>query len=422
METQQVAASVEAAREALGGDLEAELVIAFGRAFHQSGVPSDQLEELMRGTALALDIELQVTALPTSITAAIGHGYAQKVVLLRLEPGIIDLRRLSLLNAVYERVLRRRVACPDALKDVERIARLPHAVGPLPTVFAYLVLSLGASIILGGRELEHVASGLVGLAVGLVAVLGRRNLAIARLFDVLAAFVTTVIVSTFAARVHPIAVYVPLVAGVVQLVPGLQITAALHELAYRNLVAGTARLGGVLMTLVSLGCGFALGIAVVGPTAMHVAPVRTYPLSPLAIALATLAIATAIAILQNARAADIPWVIGSCAVAEVAYRIAGGLPGHQVATFGAALVVGLFTGAGARYARIPQAVLLIPGVLILVPGALSYESVLYLLQSDAGKGGALAVNAGVAASEIVAGLLLAQLFVSPRALPGTTAP
>ena len=89
------------------------------------------------------------------------------------------------------------------------------------------------------------------------------------------------------------------------------------------------------------------------------------------------------------------------------------LPGYQVATFGAALSVGLLTSLGSRYAKIPQAVLLIPGLLILVPGSLSYESILYVLQSQAADAAGIAVNSVIAAVEIVAGILLAQLFVAP---------
>jgi len=413
METPRVAESEAAAKGALAGDPSAQLVMALGRAYHQAGVSSDQLEDLMSVAARSLGLELQVTALPTSITAAIGPGDAQRIVLLRLEPGAIDLRRLSLLNLVFERIVHRQTSPATATREVERIAALRHDARPLQGVAAYTLLSLGAAVILGGHEQENLAAAIVGLAVGLLSVIGQRSATVGRLFEVLAAFVATAIVTLYAAVFHPLNVYVPLVAGVIQLLPGLQLTSALHELAYRNLVAGTARLGGVLMTLLSLGCGFALGIAILGPGQMHVGEIAFNPLPWYELTLAVLAIGTAVAILENARRIDYPLVLASCAVAEVSYRLFAALPGHQLATFGAALVVGLLTSAGARLARLPQAVLLVPGLIILVPGSLSYESVLYVLQSNASGAVAIAVNSVLAAVEIVAGLLLAQLFLTP---------
>ena len=401
-------------REIVADEPRTALVIAIGRAFHQSGMPSDQLEAVMHRTAAALDLELQVTALPTSITAAAGPANAQRVVLLRLEPGAIDLRRLALLNILYDRILAGAISTRQALTDVGRIVAATRAIAPVRTLAAYCALSVGVSIVLGGHLDEGIVSATIGLAVGATSIAARYADTIDRLFEVLAAFLATVIVSMYAGHLSPLAVYVPLVAGVVAVVPGWQLTAALHELAYRNLVAGTARLGSVFMTLISLGCGFALGIAVVGPGALHVSRIAYAPVPWYALVAAVLGIAIGIGVLQHTRPIDVPWLLASCGTAEIAYRIFANSPAYQVATFGAAVTVGILANALARFARVPQAVLLIPGVIIIVPGALSYESILFILQSDAADAGAIALNAVIGAVEIVAGLLLSQLVVAPQ--------
>jgi uncharacterized membrane protein YjjP (DUF1212 family) len=414
MDEERIAASEAEAESMVAGDPAAELVLALGRGLHQAGVPSDSLEETMQLCAGAVHLELQVTALPTSITAAIGPGYAQKVILLRLEPGVIDLERLAALNAVLEGVVAGRLAAPEALAEVERIASHTHRVPPAFTIAGFLLLSLGASIILGGRNQENTASALIGVAAGVLAVTRRHFQLIDRLFEVLAAFVATVIVTAYSRFVAPIDVYIPIVAGVVQLLPGLQLTTALHELAYRNLVAGTARLGSVLMTLLLLGCGFALGIAVVGTGAMHMEPLVFRPIPWYVLAAAVVCVSGGISILQNARLADYRWVLASCAVAEIVYRVLVATPSFQVASFGAALVVGLTAILGSRFLRVPVAVLLVPGVLILVPGSLSYESILFTIQRDSGDAAGIALTTVIASVELVCGLLLAQLLVPPE--------
>ena len=403
-----------AAQDAVRSDVRAALVMALGRAYHQAGAPTDQLEDIMHRAAGALALELQVTALPTSITAALGPPEAQRVVLLRLEPGFVDLQRLALLNGVYDRILASAVAPPGALHEIDVISAAKPELAPYVAIPAFCALSVGVSIVLGGRLQEGIVSALVGVAVGCVWVVARRSVTVDRLFEVLAAFLATIVVTLYATHVAPIAVYVPLVAGVVQVLPGFQLTTALHELAYRNLVAGTSRLGAVLMTLLSLGCGFALGIAVVGPSALHVSKITYAPVAWYALAFAVVAIASGIAVLEDARPVDFPWVIGSCAVAEIAFRLFEASPAFQVATFGAAVAVGVLANVCARFARVPQEVLLIPGVIIIVPGALSYESILFILQSDAADAATIATNAVIAAVEIVSGLLLAQLFIAPR--------
>jgi uncharacterized membrane protein YjjB (DUF3815 family) len=72
----------------------------------------------------------------------------------------------------------------------------------------------------------------------------------------------------------------------------------------------------------------------------------------------------------------------------------------------------LVANGGARYLRVPQPVLLVPAVHVLVPGSLSYQSVLWFVSAkNYGDAATLAVNAIVAAILIVAGLLLSQLIV-----------
>ncbi len=399
--------------DALAGEPDAELVMAFGRAYHQAGLPVDELEQTMHLAAAALGVELQVNVLPTSITAAIGPGDAQRVVLLRLEPGTVDLSRLSLLNVVFRAIVERRTTTRAALADVERIAVMVNATPAPLWIAAYCVLSVGAAILIGGHAREIAAAAVIGVAVGALSVAGRYLTAVDRLFEVLAGFTATLVVTAFSRYVGHLAVYIPIVAGVVQLLPGLQLTEALQELASRNVVAGTARLGGAVMTLLSLGCGFALGIAAVGPGALHLDPIRFAPIPVPELVLAVAAIASAIAILLNARPPDYPWVACACVVAETAYRAFSASPAFQVATFGGALAVGVAAKLASRYARVPETILLVPGLLILVPGALSYESILYLLQSDAANGGGIAVTAIVAAVEIVSGLLLSTLFFTP---------
>ncbi len=413
MESAAVVASQAAAHEAVADRPRAELVIALGRAYHQSGVASDQLEELMHRAADALDLELQVSALPTSITVACGPPEAQQVVLLRLAPGEIDLRRLALLNEVLDRIGRGSLSMADALVEVRRIAAIDGRMPAAVIVAAYCALSTGVAIVLGGGLHEALASAAIGVAVGVVSLLRARVAAVERLFEVLAGCIATVIASLYARNVAPLSVYVPLVAGVVQVLPGW-LTTALQELASHNLVAGTSRLGSVFMTLLSLGCGFALGIALVGPGALHSGTIHYAPVPAAALLAAVAAVAFGIGVLERSRKADFGWVFGSCALAELAYRAFAATPAFQVATFAAAFAVAVFANVGARYLRVPRAVLLIPGVIMIVPSSLSYESILYIIQSNAADAGPIALNAVVASVEIVSGVLLAQLIVAPR--------
>jgi len=77
-----------------------ELLLALGRGLHQAGLATDALEEILHDVAIACGVALQVNVLPTSLTLAVGAGFAQRLMILRLEPGRLHLRKLALLEAV----------------------------------------------------------------------------------------------------------------------------------------------------------------------------------------------------------------------------------------------------------------------------------------------------------------------------------
>jgi uncharacterized membrane protein YjjP (DUF1212 family) len=367
----------------------------------------------LRGAASTLGVAIQVNALPTSLMVAVGPPTEQQLVILRLEPGKLNLRKLAMLNELYDRMRARTVDIDTTVTEIASIDSIVRPRPPIVTIAAYALLSLGASILLGGGPREMQVSTLTGLAIGVIAAISDRNPAVERLYEVLAAFVATLVVAGYEMVFGPVALYIAIIAGVVQLLPGFTLTSALHELASRHLVAGTARLGAVLVTLLSLGCGFALGVAIVGP-GLFAAPTLSPVHAPgLMVIPAALAMAAAIAVILRARFQDFGWVCASCVIAIVASRVFATLPGHQVAAFGAAFLVGVLTNLGARYWKIPQAVVLVPGILVLVPGSLSYESILYVFQNDVTNALDIAVDVGLAAILIVSGTLLSQIIVRP---------
>ena len=395
-------------------DAATDLLVALGRAMHQADTTTDELETTLRDCAAALGVEVQVDALPTSLTLAVGPRNHQHTVILRLEPGRLDLRKLALLSGVTQEI---RLGTLPSTQALIEIATIDTTIKPEPvplTVVGYGLLSCGAAVLLGGGGREIEVSTCIGLAIGIIAAIGDRAPAIARVFEVLGAFVATLVVALFARYVGPIALYIAIIAGVIALLPGYTFTTALHELAARHLIAGTARLGGALVTLLSLGCGFALAVALTGES-FFTAPVLSPVHAPGPwIVPAALAMAVSLAIILHARIVDLGWICVSCVIAIAAMRIFATLPGYHVAAFTAAFVVGVLTNLASRYLNIPQAVILVPGIIVLVPGSLSYESILYVFQNNVTSALDVALDAALTAILIVAGTLLSQILVTPR--------
>jgi uncharacterized membrane protein YjjP (DUF1212 family) len=389
-----------------------ELLLALSRALHQAGLASDALEDAIHDVGKCLELAVQINALPTTLTLAIGPPFAQRLVVLRLEPGKLNLRKLALLETLMVK-LRSGLEPGFALAEVVRIDAVVPPEAPAQTIAAYALLSCGASLLLGGGRDEVVVSTIGGIAIGAIAALARRYRRIDRVFEVAAAFVATLIIALWERFGTPVSLYVTLIAGVVQLLPGYSLTTALHELASRNLVSGTSRLGGVLVTLLSLGSGFALGAGLAGSAivdAPTVSPGHTTLASTL---LAAALMGLAIVSILSARYRDVGWIVAASVGTVGLARFFAALGIVEANPFATAFTIGLVTDLAARYLRIPQSVVLVPALLVLVPGSISYESLLYVFQADQSDAISLAMRALLAAILIVSGFLTSQLVALP---------
>jgi uncharacterized membrane protein YjjB (DUF3815 family) len=202
-------------------------------------------------------------------------------------------------------------------------------------------------------------------------------------------------------------------AGVVTLLPGLGLTTALTELATRNLASGTARFSGAAVTL--LGIGFGVGL---GTHAASLLPPTPPPpptvWGPQALAVAVIGAAAAFAVLLQARPRDLGWIVLACGIAFTGARLGATLIGPELGAFGGALLVGLASNGFARHFDRPSAVLLVPGLLILVPGSIGFRSVFSLLENDAVSGVNAAFKMILVATSLVAGILLASITLPPK--------
>ncbi len=336
--------------------------------------------------------------------------------MLRLDPARPNLRKLALLNEIFDELQAGKITLDTAtahLRSIDERCPPPNAIASL---FALAGVAMGVAVLLGGGIHELLVAALIGACTGVLSFFTTRNATMDRLFQFFAAFAATLIVAAYTHFVAPVNLYIAIVAGVVVLLPGYSLTLALHELANQELIAGTARLGRVLAILLALGCGAILGFAVVGASILHTGDVRPHPVGPMYWVPAIVLLSVGLSIELDARLRDYPWVFLASFVALGTTFYFNLLPLHQVTPFIAALICGLVANGGARYLRVPQPIMLVPALHVLVPGSLSYQSVLWIVSRDYSDAATLATSAVLSAILIVAGLLLSQLLVPADAL------
>jgi len=380
-------------------------LLRFALALHSCGTPAHRLEAAVRRLSQALGLPAEVLATPTSLTV----GLDQRVRIFRVQPGEIHLARLVGVDAVGSQV------AAGQLDLQEAGSRLAALEGRTPALhwqlLASAAASAGAAGLLGGGWWDVAAAGLLGLLIGqLLTSLGRSE-RLGRLAPLLAALLASSAAGALGSLL-PLSVPLLTVSGVICLVPGLTLTVGVSEVAERHWAAGSARLTGAVGDFLLLGVGVALGARLVADLAPLGQPQPALPTWAQLVAL--LVAPLAFALLFGARRQDAPVIALTSWLAFYGARLGAELAGPELGAGLGAALVGVAGNLQARWRRVPAAVAIFPGILILVPGIVGFRGVEAMLHDQVLDGVDTAFSALLVAASLVTGLLAAQAAVPSR--------
>ncbi|GJM44592.1 MAG: hypothetical protein DHS20C21_14340 [Gemmatimonadota bacterium] len=388
-----------------------------GRALHRFGAPAHRLETSLERAAAHLGVVAQFFATPTAFFASFedpARADHPATLLNRTDPGDVDLERLAELDAVLEDVARGAMTCRAGADRVREVVNAPPRYGAVLTAACFVVASAAAARFFGGGVREIVTVATIGLSTGLLAVASPRFPLVGRVFEPAAAFVAALVAGAAAWWIGPLSAHVAVLAGLIVLIPGLTLTTAMTEISTRHLVSGTARLTGAFVLFLSIGFGVALGTRVIELWLGPVPVADPVPLPTWTLALAMMAAAASFTVLFRARPGDFPWILASGVLAFAGARWGALVLGPELGAFVGAALVGAGGNLYANLSRRPASIPVVPGIVLLVPGSIGFESLSSLLASDVVAGMETAFRMSLVAVALVTGLLLANVIVPPR--------
>ena len=395
-------------------------LVRLGIAMHEVGFASHEIESSVREAARALETAAEVFATPTALFIGVGPQGAQRTLLHRLEPANDDISGMADVLDIARAICAGAVAPREAEAQLDALTRAraipPSHQAHVEWIFAFAISSGGAAALFGGGGAE------VGMALALSTLIA----CIARLTSIGAAPVlgecVIAMTSSFGASLAGSLGWISApdivaLASIIVFLPGLAMTRGLADLARRDLAAGTARLMGALTGFLSLGLGVALGHALTRG-AVDVLALPDLPLAPPAThwslkVIASLVTPPALAVLLNARRREVLAIGVGTVIASLGTEFGAALMGPNLGVGLGALALGLFANAWASRRRRPTATILVPGLILLVPGTMGLRSLELLMSAKTVDGISIAFETLWISAALVAGLVVANALNPP---------
>ncbi len=392
----------------------AALVLNLGRALLHVGSPAHRLEDAMQIMASRLGLQAEFFSTPTALIVSLGDGEKQRTFLARSEPGSTNLAKLADLTEVMEDLASGRLEPEAADERVRAIDQAPAIYGYWRQLLGFIALSGGITPLIGGGWREMLLALVLGTITGLIVLWLRRHVERSRLASPLTATVITFL-GVLWCSIDPQTALVPaVIASIIALVPGMDLTTASRELATGHLVSGSSRLAFALMVFALLALGLVLGgLAgqwLVGPVELVGTATSPDWLPVVGVLLAALGLM----LLNQAHRRDWVWILLACSIAYVGSRVGLMIEAPVVGAFIGALAVGLAGNLFATMTGRPGSIMHLPGLIMLVPGSIGLRSLATLLADDVLSGIETAAMAGMIAVALTTGMILASVLLPPR--------
>lgn len=388
------------------------------KALHTYGVPTYELERLGTTVAEQLGYGLQCIVVPTSITMTFMQEEDKpRTYVIRSNSGEVNVDKLRRTMDVANAVISDELSTEEGAQELNKIAKDKPVHNNFWMVFCFSLVSAAIARIFSGGWQEVVTAAAIGAVVGVLVNSGSRLQTVSSLMPALCAFVGSLISFGFNQWFGLGSTYIPIVSGIIILVPGMMLTIAMAELATHNLVSGTARLLGAGMIFIQMAFGVAIGSQLANYLFINNAVVQTEALPSWSLWIALMATAYSFMVLFQSRWRELPWIIIATCGAYFISQWGVAQMGAATGAFMGALSVGLFANLAYRIKQVPTSAIMMPGFIILVPGSVGFKSLTAILEHDIIGGLEIAFSMVITGISLVTGLLISSIATLPKSKP-----
>ncbi len=394
---------------------QANILLHICRAISEAGAPAHRLESYMQVISDKFKLEASFFAMPTAVLASIGEDeYSQRSYMIKTDPNDINLSTLHTINEVINDLENDAIDLDTAIKSIKAITSKPAEYPDWLFALCFGLVGGGFTTLFSGSWYDVVTASFLGLMTGIIAIYSKPYKYLSQLLTPLAAMMVGFTAVTVSHIWQTIDHFLVSLAGLIIMVPGLGITIAMRELSTGHLVSGSSRMAGAVTTLFLLSFGLALGYliaqSVYGETMVN----KMANVPAWFNYLALIITALSFSVLFKARFADTFWIFLSIGLAFAGSSLIGLWMEQPFKSLAAVLLVSV---AGNIYSRIssnPASVMHIPGIILLVPGSIGFNSLSAMYTNDTMTGVQAAFNAVLIAVAISVGLLVGNLIVPPK--------
>lgn len=400
--------------------IEARFIKLMARRLHEYGAGAHRLETAVSDVAEQLGIRCSVFSNPTSIFITFsGFEFDEDDLvlpaqLIRVSPGDLDIGRLTEVDHVSQDVAEGALAVERGIDRLKEIARRRPIFGLPVHLLAWAATGMAVTSMLKSSWIDIAIASLLGMLTGIMSMRWGKRLQVIGSFEPIIAAMVTVLAYLLSSILGGSQVPHIVIGALIILMPGLNLTLAITELATGHLSSGTSRFAGASVVLIKLALGVVLATQAMSALGFVTDEATTVLAPGWFIWLSVLVAGFAFAILFEILIRDLPVVIFTAVTTFALNFYVSSHISPNVGIFLASLYVASASNLFSRLTNRPAVIMRMPGIILLVPGSLGYRALTLLFSDDMNAGLSSAVGVATVLACLVGGLLLGNTLIYPR--------
>ena len=394
----------------LAEDPESFLLIC-AKALHESGLPAHRLERMLEIASLKMGLKADFFISPGSIFASFNVGYQVVTHLKKVGEASLHLEKIDRIESLLNDVSNSKISIESGIQQLENIQTSATNYNGWITTLFFGISTGSAACVFGGGILEIVCSFIIGIGINGLFSFVRVFPRIEKLIVFIAAFYAFVIASVFNSLFIGFNKEVATICGLILLIPGFSFTVAITEMVNNHLISGLSKFTHSFVIFVML----ALGIGVADKL-MHVMLITTPKISAFilpswSIAIALIGVPVGFIVLLKAKRSDALWISFACWMSYIMFSFTSSFVDAPIAVFLSSVLLGFASNLFAKIKKRNSAIMLVPGMILLVPGSLGFFSISNLLQSNIVEGIEIALKMLTTSMALVMGIIVSDVLL-----------
>ncbi len=344
-------------------------ITALAKSTDRYGGHSHDIDQTLLRVIRSLGLNGEILATPSSQMIAIwqNHTDNQTIHINTSREPVYDMARLEKVADLIGEVESGRTSPAYGIQRLKEIEQAPPLYGTSLKALAFFLAGAGFGALMGISWLEILTGGLLGILAFGIEILVSRISQLEHAREVVISAVVAFLAALIAAGIpgiHPVAV---VVCSLTIYIPGFGLTIAPREIIMGETLSGIIYFMNALVVCVKLLIGSVLGIGIVQYFLPVTATLPLVGVAPVVIWAFIPFLLVSNGILFGVSPARL-WLVILCGVIVWAGVRAGNTLGFWQGSFFGAIILTVFASVAAVRFKIPLSTVLLPVVLLLVPG------------------------------------------------------